>query len=129
MKTVNGHIQVYNIWVNGRDIEDNNQHYPIDNNIEDNNVWHNNLKKAVTDFENVVIEDRNITDGLYSDIYSDYHVAFYSIDINVKEFENMFDLDFDLDDDRVQEMIPYYVNYDFNVVTEKVCKFKNIQTI
>lgn len=122
MEIVNGHIQVYNVWVNGRDIEDVNMHYPIDCNIENYNNWHCDLKKATRDYFEANVKDV-CNDGLNSDIYQDYHVALYSIDINVKDFENMFDLDFNMDDDNVQEMIPYYVNYDFNVVAERIDNF------
>lgn len=48
MKAINGHIQVYNVWVNGRDIDDENQHFPIDSNTEQE--WHCNFKRATADF-------------------------------------------------------------------------------
>lgn len=97
-----------------------NQHFPIDSNVQ--NVWHNNLELAVDNYLHCIVSNGGEF-GLHSDIYQDYHVCLYSIDINVKEFENKFDLDFDLEDDNVQEMIPYYVDYDFNVVAERVDVF------
>ena len=38
MEPISGHIQVYNIWVNGRDINDTNQHFPIDCNVNTNDI-------------------------------------------------------------------------------------------
>lgn len=35
----------------------------------------------------------------------------------------MFDLDFNLEDERVQKMIPYYADYDFNTVAERIAQF------
>ena len=122
MKTINGHIQVYNVWVNGRDMFDKNQHFPIDSNVE--REWHTDFKLASSDFLNAVANEES-EHGMYCEIFKDYHVCLYSIDINVKDFENMFDLNFDLNDDRVQEMIPYYVDYNLNVVAERIAKFKN----
>ena len=121
---IGGHIQVYNIWVCGRDIDDNNQHFPITpKNIDVHDNWHSDLKKACSDFFKVRVKDKDSEHGYYSEIYSDYIVVFYSIDINIKDFENRFDLDFNLDCEKCQEMIPYYCDYDFNVVDERVSLF------
>lgn len=124
METINGHIQVYTVWVNGRDIDDVNQHFPVNCNIENYGNWHCNIKQAVNDYYDVEVYDIEGDEGLYSDIYQDIHIALYSIDINVKDFESKFDLNFDLDDVNTQEMIPYYVDYDFNVVAERIDIFK-----
>lgn len=123
MKTVNGHIQVYAIWVNGRDIEDEDQHFPIDSNVDLDFEWISDFKTAANSYLSCEAKEEN-ENGFYCDIYKDYHVALYSIDINVEEFENMFDLDFDIENDDVQESIPYYVDYDFNTVAEKIKEFK-----
>lgn len=122
METVNGHIQVYTLWVNGRCKEDTNQHFPIDSNIEETHEWSSDFKKSSSDFLSCEAMKES-EHGLYSDIYQDYHVALFSIDINIEKFENMFDLDFDIEDERVQEMIPYYNDYDFNTVCERISNF------
>jgi len=122
MKAINEHIQVYAIWVNGRDIEDINQSFPVNTNI-DTNIWHSDFKKAVKDYFNAKVKDSEGEYGCYSEIYKDYHVGLFSIDINIKEFENKFDLDFDINNEDVQDIIPNYVNYDFNVVAERIGKF------
>jgi hypothetical protein len=111
-------IQVYQIWVNGRFIADRDQHFPIESNIERGD-WHSDFKKATEDYFMVKAKYK-----LYPYVYKDYIVTFYSIEINIPEFEKQYDVKFDLNDDYVQEMIPYYVDYNFNTVAEKILKFK-----
>jgi hypothetical protein len=124
METIQGHIQVYSVWVNGRVIEDINQHFPVNCNILNYDNWHNDFKQATKDYFGAKVKDSDDDYGFYSEIYKDYHVALYSININIREFENKFDLKFDIENEEVQEMIPYYVDYDFNVVAERIGKFK-----
>lgn len=126
MYIINEHIQVYNVWVNGRDKENTNNHFPIDCNIDNYNIWHTDLKKAVDDYFNVVINDADDENGLYSEIYVDYHVALYSIDIDIEEFKRMYKMEFDITNDKVQDIIPYYVDYNFNVVAERIGHFKEV---
>lgn len=114
-------VQVYNIWVNGRCIDDIDQHFPINTNIE--REWHNDFKQAYKDFFNAKNLEGNV-DDFGKPFYQDYIVTLYSIDIDVEKFEKMFDLKFNLEDDDVQEMIPYYEDYKFNTVVERICKFK-----
>lgn len=128
MKKVEEHVIIYSIWVNGRLFEDTNQHFPIfpkDKKIIVND-WHDNFKKACSDYHKIKIADDYIADGAVSyntEIFLDYHVCLYSIDVDVKEFEEMFDIKFDLKNDNVHEAIPHYVNYNFNVVAERIADF------
>lgn len=110
------YVQVYNVWVNGRDADDLDQHYPIDTNI--NRDWHSDFKKATEDYFNA--KSLKMCDEL---VYQDYQVSLFSIDINIEAFEEMFGLKWDLTDDNVLEMIPYYKDYDFNTVAERIAKF------
>ena len=114
-------IQVYNVWVNGRSTGDVDQQYPIDTNI--NREWHTDLKQATKDFYNAKSEEKDIKTDFGDLIYQDYQVNLYSIDIDVAKFEDKFDLDFDIEDENTQEMIPYYVDYDFSNVAERVALF------
>lgn len=114
-------IQVYSIWVNGRDCDDENQHFPIDSNCEID--WHMDFNRAYKDYTGCFASD-STSEGIWnSEIYSDYIVILYSIDIEITKFENMFDLDFDINCDECQEMMPYYCDYDLNTVAEKIKKF------
>lgn len=114
-------VQVYNVWVNGRSIDDVDQHFPIDSNVD--REWHNDFDQAYKDYVGCFAP--NITnDGNWNEeIFQDYSVVLFSIDIDVDKFEKQYDLKFDLTDDRVQEMIPYYDDYKFNTVAEKTVKF------
>jgi len=116
MKIINGYTQVYCVWVNGRDAIDEGQHFPINSNI--NRVWHGDFKKAVNDYENVIITEKN-KDGYYKDV----HVVIYSININVDKFERINGIKFDLNNEKVIELIPYYSDYKFNFVAEKLINF------
>ena len=119
MKSKYNHIQVYNVWINGRVKNDVDQHFPIDSTHERN--WHSDFKQASTDY--LSAQAVNVEDNSYKDIFQDYYVCLYSIDIDINKFQNMFDLNFDLDNEDVQEMIPYYVDYDLNVVAERIAQF------
>jgi hypothetical protein len=114
-------IIVYCVWVNGRDIDDENQHFPIDTNVEGD--WHSDFKRAFTDYYGAIGFEYDEFGDASNDLYKDYIVILFSININIEKFENMFDLDFDIDNDDVQEMIPYYINYDFNIVAERISEF------
>ena len=116
MKIINGHRQVYCVWVNGRDIIYEEQHFPIDSNID--REWHGDFKRAVDEYENVIITEKN-----KNGYYKDAHVVLYSININVDKFERTRGIKFDLSNDKVIELIPYYSDYDFNIVAEKLIKF------
>ena len=118
-----GRVQVYTIWVNGRAIEDTDQHFAIDCDLGIIRDWTDRLSWIVSLYSTVEAKRGDGEYGSYTDIFEDYHVALYSIDIDVADFEAMFDLDFDLKCDEVQDMIPYYVDYDFNVVAERIAKF------
>lgn len=127
MKSKYNFIQVYNVWVNGRSVDDIDQQYPIDTNVA--REWHTDLKRAVKDFYNAKAEESNKTE--FGDIiYQDFQVNLFSIDIDLDEFEKRFDLDFNINCDKCQEMIPYYdknpdgLGYDFNTVAERVVDFK-----
>ena len=125
MENVNGFIQVYNLWANGRDIDNLDMEFPIfPNDGGDYHNWHTDLKKAVKDFFGVKIKDSDSENGFYTLTYKDYHVTLFSIDVNIKEFEEMFDVKFDFENDDIQELISNYVNYDFNTVAERISKFK-----
>jgi len=128
MKTsIYNNVIVYCLWVNGRLIEDVDQHFPIDSyNVKDTNIWHSDFKKATQDFFKAKVKDSDSEHGYHTEIFQDYSVCLYSIDIDIEEFENRFDLTFNLEDDDVQECIPYYINYEFNTVAERIGKFKKV---
>ena len=114
MENVNGFIQVYNLWANGRDIDNLDMEFPIfPNDGGDYHNWHTDLKKAVKDFFGVKIKDSDSENGFYTLTYKDYHVTLFSIDVK-----------FDFENDDIQELISNYVNYDFNTVAERISKFK-----
>jgi hypothetical protein len=117
-KTTESHIQVYSIWINGRLKEDTGQHFPLDNTLDNSREWNADLTQAVTDYYNVKPTEAD------TDNFQDYHVALFSIDIDVNKFAEMFAITFDIDSEDTQEMIPYYVDYDFNVVSERVGQFQ-----
>lgn len=119
MNVINDHIQVYSVWVNGR--FDENNHYPINSNVKSD--WHVDFKKAVDDYFNVIVADGDDEIKDYSKEYMDYIVILFSIDMCVSEFENLFDIKFDINDDRVQELIPDFANYGFNVTAERIGLF------
>jgi hypothetical protein len=121
-KSIYNNIQVYNVWVNGRSIEDVDQHFPVNTNIDRN--WNSNLKQAVKDYFNAKVNDCDSEDGFYSEIYQDYIVTLFSIDINIDEFEKKYQIKFDIDNEQVQELIPYYCDYNLNTVAERISKFK-----
>jgi hypothetical protein len=113
-------IQVYNVWVNGRDINDIDQHYPIDNTVE--RRWHSNFKQAYKDFYSAKNLEGNKTE--FGDVYyKDYSVVLYVIDVDIEKFEKDYEMKFDLNNDEVQEAIPYYDNYNFTCVAERIGKF------
>lgn len=114
-------IQVYSVWVNGRDIHNINDHYPINSNVERD--WHSDFKRAFTDYYGAIGFEYDEFGNASIDLYRDYIVTLFSIEINIKKFENLFDLDFNIDDERVQDMIPYYVDYEFNTVAERIESF------
>ena len=114
-------IQVYNIWANGRSYDDLDQQYPVDSNCE--RIWHDDFEKASQEYLNVIVKNKTVEGDFNDEIFQDCQVNLYSIDIDVKKFKNMFNLNFDLKNQKVQEMIPYYNDYDFSNVAEKIIKF------
>ena len=121
MKSKYKFIQVYNVWVNGRSIDDVDQHFPIDTNIDRH--WYSDFKKATQEyFKAKALPDKHYENP--KEIFQDYVVTLFSIDIDIKKFEKKYNLKFNIENDDVQDMIPYYVNYGFNTVAERICKFK-----
>lgn len=124
-KAIKGHIIVYTIWLNGRSIDNIENHYPIDcYNVDGIREWTTNFKKIVKDYFKIIVKDSDNKDGDYTEAFKDYHICLYSIDVDIKEFEIMFGLDFDINNEDVQDCLPDYINYDFNVVAERIAKFK-----
>ena len=121
MNNTTDNIQVYSIWVNGRLKEDTGQHFPLDTTLDPSREWGADLSKAVKDYYNVKPTEAD------TDNFQDYTVILFSIDIDVNKFAEMFAITFDIDSEDTQEMIPYYVDYDFNVVAERIELFKNQQ--
>lgn len=122
MKSKYNFIQVYTIWVNGRRMDDVDQHFPVETNVE--RIWHSDFKKASDDFFNAMaIEEDGDDLGL---VFQDYIVTLFCIDIDVNKFQEDFGIDFDLEGDAVQDAIPYYCDYDFTTVAERVCEFNTL---
>lgn len=118
---MSNNVIVYSLWVSGREIDNRDQHYPIDPyNYENTHEWSTDFKKVVDGYFNAEVRDSDSEQGKYSEIFEDYIVILFSIDINIEKFENMFDID----NEDVQDLIPYYVDYDFNTVAERISKFK-----
>jgi hypothetical protein len=122
MKSKYNFVQVYNVWVNGRDKNDVDQHFPVNNNLDRN--WHTDFKQAAMDYFKAKVRDCEGKFGLYSEIYQDYIVTLYSFEVEPVKFKEKFGLEFDLSDEQVQELVPYYVDYNFNTVAERISKFK-----
>lgn len=108
-KTNENFIQVYSIWASGRSIDDLNQQYPINTNINTHH-WGNCLKTAVNDFYKCkeTEEDPDI-----EEVYQDYVVILFSVEIDKEEIKKQYDVDFDaedfnLDSQIVQEAISYF---------------------
>ena len=120
MRSKYNFVQVYNVWVNGRSVEDVDQHYPIDNTVE--RAWHNDFNKAVKDFNTAKATESNKND-FGEEYFKDYSVVLYVIDIDVEKFEQEYEMEFDLSSDEVQEAIPYYDNYEFTCVAERIAIF------
>jgi hypothetical protein len=117
-KTINGNLQVYSVWVHGRE-------YGLKNEFAfEITEWTNNFKSALDKYFNTEIKDSDLEGGYYTEIYKDCHIILFSIDINVKEFEKKFGIKFDMNNEDCIECIPYYCNYDFNTVSERITKFK-----
>ena len=124
-KSTYNNVIVYCLWINGRLIENLDQHFPIESyNVKDTNVWHSDFKKATQDYFKAKVKNSDSEYGFHSEIFQDYSVNLFSIDIDIKEFENKFNLKFNLDDDDVQVCIPYYINYKFNTIAERIGNFK-----
>jgi len=120
MKSIYNFVQIYLIWVNGRSIEDVDQHFPIDSNVERN--WTDDFKKAVKNF----YKAKSINDKDYPDrkeVFQDYVVTLFSFSLNVDEFEKWSGIMFDIKSDEVQDLIPDFTKYEFNVVAEKIMQF------
>lgn len=130
------YVQVYKVEVYGRSKEDSEQHFPIDSKLVTDG-WHTDLYKAVEEFKSVKICDCKKDENYmlsYSDIYQDYIVQLFSLDININEFETVTGLVFDLKYYDIQEALEYYVDFKFNTVAERIDDFiededKNIKSI
>lgn len=107
-------VQVYSIWVNGRYITDVDQHFPVETNVD--REWTTDFKKATDLFFNAKVYGSEFD----AEIYQDYIVTLFVIDIDTDEFERDFDLEFDISDEGVQDVIPYYADYDFTTVAERI---------
>lgn len=111
------HVQVYNVWVNGYELSDPDQQFPVNTNIE--REWGDDLRQAVDDYFNA----RGYHDDPEEPVFDRFIVTLFSFEVDVEKFENETGLDFDLSDERVQECLPYHVDYDFNVVAERTDNF------
>lgn len=115
-------VIVYCIWINGRASEDVDQHYPIDSNLEDERVWTNDFKKTYKDFYSA---KSTLSKFENDNCFQDYIVQLFSLDIDIDKFEKEYGLKFNINKDEVQESIAYFVNFNFNLVCERIVKFKN----
>jgi hypothetical protein len=123
-ESIYNHVIVYCLWINGRSCDDVDQHFPIESyNVKDRNLWQTDFKKVTQDYFKAKVKDSDDPNGYYTEIYQDYTVILFSIDIDVDKFEKHYNLKFDIENDDVQDYIPYYVNYDFNTVAERIAKF------
>lgn len=121
MKSKYNFTQVYCVWVNGRSIEDVDQHYPIESNLSfvTNRDWHTDFNQATKDY----FKAKAVIEEFTTETYKDYVVQLFMIDIDVNKFEIETELEFDINDDKVQEMIPYHKDYDFVTVAERIVSF------
>ena len=118
MKVINGNVQVYSVWIHGRE-------YGLKNEFAfEITDWSNDFKSTTEKYFNAEIKDSDSKDGYYTEIYKDCHVVLFSVDINLKDFKKMFGIKFDINNNDCIDCIPYYCNYEFNTVAERVCKFK-----
>lgn len=118
MKSKYNFIQLYNVWVNARCIDDVDQHYPVTNNVE--RTWHDHFSIAVKDFYRARVLKKDFD----FDTYQDYIVTLFVIDLDIDEFEAKYKIKFDLNDENCQELIPYCVDYNFSTVAERIKSFK-----
>ena len=117
-KTINGHLQVYSVWIHGRE-------YGLKNEFAfEIAEWSTDFRSATEKYFNTEVKDSDSKDGYYTEIYKDCHIILFSIDIDVKEFEKMFGIKFDMNNEKCLDCIPYYCDYDFNTVAERITKFK-----
>jgi|TARA_R110002167_G_scaffold244932_1_gene450398 hypothetical protein len=116
-------VQVYNVWVHGRSLDDVDQQFPIDANVDSHGNWHNDFSKAYEDYFKAEVKDECEEYILNSTIFEDYIVTLYVIDVDVEKFEKEYGMKFDLENDDVQEAIPYYDDYKFTTVAERISKF------
>ena len=119
-------MQVYNVWVHGRSLDDVDQQFPIETNIDSHGNWHNDFHKAYADFTKAYVKNESEEYVFNDEIFQDYIVTLYVIDIDVEKFEKEYDMKFDLENDDVQEAIPYYNDYKFTTVAERISEFSNM---
>lgn len=119
---MNNAITLYHIWVNGRDLE--NKKIPINARIhEEKQFWYSNLDEVIEDYLKVSVNHSDIKETNKKLI--DYLVSIFSIDIDIEEFENKFNLKFDINSDIVQVLLHYFINYEnFNLLRSRIGKFK-----
>jgi hypothetical protein len=118
MESMYNFVQLYSVWVNGRSIENVDQHFPLTNNVE--RTWYNHFSLAVKDFYRA----RVLKKDFYPECFQDYIVTLFVIEIDIPDFEDKYKIKFDLFNEDFQELIPYYVDYNFNTVAERITKFK-----
>ena len=123
----NKYVQVYNVWVLGRLLGDVDQQLPIKTNIDSMGNWHKDFHKAYADFINADVKNESAENVFNDEIFRDYIVTLFVIDIDVERFEEEYGIKFDLSSDEVQESIPYYDDYKFTTVSERVSEFSNMQ--
>jgi len=116
--------QVYSLWVHGRCINDVDQHFPVDCSIVNEREWHSDFDKAYKDFINAVVKDEHEEGSFNKDIFKDYIVTLYVIDIDIDKFEKEYCIEFDLKNKEVQDSIPYYDDYKFTTVAERINNFE-----
>ena len=111
------YVQLYNVWVNGFELIEPEQQFPVSTNID--REWGDDLQGAVDDY----FKAKGYHDDPSDPVFDRYIVDLFSIEIDVEKFENETGLKFDLTDDRVQELAPYHVDYKFNTVAERTDNF------
>ena len=110
-------VQLYNVWVNGYELTEPEQQFPVNTNIE--REWGDDLKEAVNDY----FRAKGYHDDPKEPVFDRYIVNLFSIEIDVEKFETETELKFDLTDERVQELVPYHVDYNFSNVAERTDNF------
>lgn len=119
------YIQLYNIWVLGRSINDLGQQFPIDakESIK-THVWRDDFKKVVADYHKITVLEVDEELNCNSEIFKDATVILFSVDIRVSDFKKYTNKKMDLKNDEIQESISYFTDYKFNTVAQRITNFK-----